>query len=887
MTAEQFRVIESVFHKALERPAGPEREDFLNRQCPSELREQVRELLAADDIPRPPAREPAALPKFGPYQAETVLGSGGSGLVYRARRVDGQFEQEVAVKVLRASARTEYYRLHFLAERQILAQLKHPNIATLLDGGVTGDGEPFLVMEYVAGEPLDVFCDQRRLSNPGRLRLFRQVMDAVEHAHRNLVVHRDLKPSNILVTKEGTAKLLDFGTSKLIQDDPTATATQALTPRYASPEQLRGEQVTTASDVFSLGMILYELLTGSSAYGTRHSMLSALERAMEQSDPAVPSTVVTDAAASARSVSTVELKRALRGDIASVLLKALASEPARRYRSVREFSEDVERYLDGLPVSARPRTVSYRAGKFLRRHWLASAAASIAVIAIVAGLVATFQAKQVAERRFQDVRSIANYMLTELDDELAQLPASTPVRASMSERSMKYLDSLRRQAGSDVGLRLELAQGYLRLGDVLGNLFRSNIGRPQAAQLAYQNGMQVAEQLTRERPQDPAPRRLLARLEMNRALAESFGSSGAASLDKAKQAIETLERLAGESASDHYDLGRAYLYSAVIGQQRGGMVITALSPGTDELARAETHLKRAVELAPAEIEYRMTLADLYARLGILHGTSDPTAALRELDQAIATFHTMPASAQNAMSKRYWLARIFTNQAWALGQLQRYDEALSLMQRAQPVMELAGEMDPDNVRLQYDLTGLHRNWGIIANYAERKREAIGHFETGVRIYDSLPQLTDTLKYLRAELLMRIASLHTELGESEAAGTRARQALEALRPLADQPAASANCLSSVAKLFTGDVAKNLRDPQAAVRYAERAVAKEPDEVRNNEMLAACYYAAGRRADAIKALERALAMTPAPKPGEPEGRSRAGILDSLAKYRNGGSR
>jgi serine/threonine protein kinase len=233
------------------------------------------------------------LPRFGAYQCDGILGSGGMGTVYRAHRDDGQFRHEVAIKVLRGSLRSEWYRERFLSERQILARLNHPNIARLLDGGMTREGEPYLVMELIEGEPLDAFCDSRRLPLEDRLALFGQVIDAVDYAHRNLVVHRDLKPSNILVTKEGRPKLVDFGTSKLVEADAMTTSPHAVTPAYASPEQLRGEPAGVASDVFSGGVILYELMTGAAPFSGSKSITSALRRASGEISAAAPATAVT------------------------------------------------------------------------------------------------------------------------------------------------------------------------------------------------------------------------------------------------------------------------------------------------------------------------------------------------------------------------------------------------------------------------------------------------------------------------------------------------------------------------------------------------------------------------------------------------------------------
>jgi tetratricopeptide (TPR) repeat protein/predicted Ser/Thr protein kinase len=888
MTADRFRHLQQIFHDALSHPAGPDRERFLAAQCDgdSEMLALAADLIQADGAATGPAPATAPdLPAFGVFQADRILGRGGMGVVYLAHRTDGQFEQLAAVKVIQAGQISTPAYDSFLRERRILAKLHHPGIAQLLDGGFCADGTPYLVMEYVEGERLDDYCRLQRLDIRSRLALFRGVCAAVSFAHRSLIVHRDLKPSNIFVTQRGDPKLLDFGTAKLVTGDDSSATQVMVTPRYGSPEQLRGEFAGVQSDVYSLGIILAELLTGRWPFGDPESRIETMRRAVEDVMPSPLTAALTVEHADACRASVRQLRAVLGGDLGAIVMKALENDAERRYHSVDELSQDLGRFLDGKPVSACPPTFAYRSVKFLRRHWLACAAASLAVAAIAAGVIGTVQERRIAERRFQDVRSIAGYMLTELDDQLAQLPASTPVRASMSERSMQYLDALRRQAGSDVGLRLEIADGYLRLGNVLGNLFRSNVGRPREARIAYDHGRDTARDLIRDRPSDPAPRRILARIEMNAALMQSLDTGGtAADLDRATRAIDTLEHLAPaspESAADHHDLGRAYMYSAVVRVQKGGVV--GNSSGTaHEMERAEKHLKRATELDPADPEYRMSLADLYQRKAIANGTADPKASLEDFDRAIALFYTLSPPAQNSMARRYWLARVIQAKAWPLGQLQRYDEAFQLLEQARPVMEQYAAMDPDNLRPRFDMTGFLRTWGIIANYAGKKREAIARFEADLKIYDGFPELTDTLKYLRSELLQRIASLHTDLGEHDAAAVRARECAAALRPLADKPESPASYSLTLAEVLNGSVARQLRDLPAAIYYAERAVSKSPDNVAINEILAECYHLDGRRDNALKALDHALALTPAPKPGEPLGRSRAGIMKKLGEYR-----
>ncbi len=308
-------------------------------------------------------------------------------VVYLAERADGQFQQTVALKVMAGYLAEDEFVRRFETERPFLAALNHNNITRLLDGGISSSGDPFLVTEYVDGQSIDRYCEERSLSIEARLRIFLQVCEAVDYAHRNLIVHRDLKPANILVSVEGVVKLLDFGTAALAaggRNSPTIPRMRMLTPRYASPEQLRGEFLNISTDVFSLGVVLYELLTGAWPFGDPKSILRELDRYSGYITAKPLSTAVTEEAARTRSTSREPLRRALKGDLSAIVLKALEGDPVRRYESVRALAADLENFLGGRPVRARAQTVAYRAGKFLRRRWLASAA-TVLFISGVAG----------------------------------------------------------------------------------------------------------------------------------------------------------------------------------------------------------------------------------------------------------------------------------------------------------------------------------------------------------------------------------------------------------------------------------------------------------------------------------------------------------------------
>jgi tetratricopeptide (TPR) repeat protein/tRNA A-37 threonylcarbamoyl transferase component Bud32 len=351
--------------------------------------------------------------RLGPYRLIELIGRGGMGEVYQAERADDHYQSRVAIKLVRVDHDASRVAWRFRSERQILAQLEHPNIARLIDGGATDEGVPYLVMELIAGQPIDVYCEERQLSVEQRVRLFLQVCAAVSFAHQRLVVHRDLKPGNILVTAEGTVKLLDFGIAKLLETEPattasdmTATQVRVMTLEYASPEQVRGDPITTASDVYSLGVVLYRLLTGRSPYREDNAAERAVE-ILSDSAPSKPSTAVNETRVRQAAGETApqtqfarkRVRRALQGDLDNVLLMALRKEPERRYASVGQFSEDLRNYLDGMPVRARGDSLGYRASKFMSRHKYAVTAALLATLALVAGIVTTtWQARIAAEQ---------------------------------------------------------------------------------------------------------------------------------------------------------------------------------------------------------------------------------------------------------------------------------------------------------------------------------------------------------------------------------------------------------------------------------------------------------------------------------------------------------
>jgi eukaryotic-like serine/threonine-protein kinase len=533
--------VREVVDAALELPPD-QRSPYLDQACPEPaVRHYVESLVLSYEQAGQFLEEPALANhpevalgqtgswkgrRVGPYQVTEEIGEGGMGSVYRAMRVDDQYQKQVAVKVVRGGFDTRFALNRFKAERQILANLEHPNIARLLEGGTTEDGQPYFVMEYIQGQPLDRYCDDHKLTITERLRLFRTVCSAVQYAHQNLVIHRDIKPSNILVSAEGVPKLLDFGIAKILSPEPsgappkqTLTMVRLLTPEYASPEQLLDEPITTASDIYSLGVVLYELLTGERPYRFTTRNFDEVVRVVAATDPQKPSAAVVRVQASPGSSHTQEtvsgtregtpekLRRRLSGDLDNIVLMALRKEPLRRYASVEQFSEDIRRHLDGLPVIARTDTFGYRSAKFVKRHTAGVTAAALVLLSLTVGLAFALREAKIAreqrsraEQRFNDVRALANSLIFDVHDSIADVPGATSARKLIVDKAIHYLDSLSRESQGDLSLQRELAAGYKRIGDVQGDVYTANLGDSAGSLASYQKALEIRKAIFAANP---------------------------------------------------------------------------------------------------------------------------------------------------------------------------------------------------------------------------------------------------------------------------------------------------------------------------------------------------------------------------------------------------
>ena len=657
---ERYRRLRELFHEVVELPPA-EREALLAALPAPEadLAEKVRALLSAHDsaddyVSRGLAAHQKALDeevgaslvgrRLGAYRLEKLLGRGGMGLVYLGRRADASFEQRVAVKLLRPELASPDLVRRFQTERQALANLAHPNLGRLLDGGETEDGLPYLVMEYVEGVPLEEHCAARRLSIEARLALFRTICSAVEEAHRNLIVHRDIKPANILVDAQGTVKLLDFGIAKLLDDggEETRAVTRALgyaTPAFASPEQLTGGAITTATDVYALGVLLYRLLTGQHPYDLSGVTGPEVVRIVGEAAPTLPSASAAAARESPPGTPDgARLSRILAGDLDQIILKALRKEPERRYASVAELAEDVGRYLDGRPVAARPDTVGYRTGRFVRRHRAAVAVTAIVLLGLVGGLVAYARqarlAKAQAERaemerqKAEQAVSVLSNLFSSADPAFGAGRRVT-VAEVLDAASSRLEKELKGQPEIEETLRKTLGETYLNLGllpEAERELRRAiAVAPPDALWERQQLGKALADQGKLEEADAevarvlagcralPKPSVACARVQALKVqILQNLGKAKEA-IEFGKQAIPYLERYFPEEKAE---------LAALLNN------VGVCYGNTGDPARAEVLQRRALELCRADKgeRYPLTVRILTSTANLLWMMKRPAEA---------------------------------------------------------------------------------------------------------------------------------------------------------------------------------------------------------------------------------------------------------------------
>ena len=885
LTPERWRTTEEILLAVWDAPAEA-REGLLLERCAgdSELLDYLRELmaaqLAADQWTAPGAAlssdgvAPAGTARrVGPFEIERMIGRGGMGAVYLAHRADGQFEQKVAVKLIGLPFELEAFRQSFRRERQILAGLDHPHITRLLDGGVTTDGDLYLAMEYVDGIAIDVYCRRPGHTVEESLRLFQQVCSAVQYSHQNLIVHRDIKPSNILVTSTGNAKLLDFGTATLVAGaDTTQTGTGLMTVAYASPEQLRGEAVSTLSDVYSLGAVLFEMLAGRKAFDGGLGARLADER-----PPLLP--------------------ESLGGELQQILQKALAPAPAQRYASVEQLSEDVRRYLDGEPVLAHPPGLWYRTAKFVRRNRLAVAGAALLVVTLAGGVAATLwqarltRAAQLrAERRFNDVRQLAHYLVFDIHSGLERLPGSTTLEKQVVERSLRYLDALAAENASDPALRLEMAEAYQKLGDVLGNPFTNSIGDRKAALAIYPKALALANSVAAQEPRNARARQLVASIELHYGGTQYFGGDREAGKAMVARAVEQLKGLLAEAPKDAdllLAVANGLTFQAARMQDGGGFTDETHAAECEKLYdQASAYINTALAQNPGDVRCLRQLAQNEWNSAFLWGSVNPLRSIQHSQSALQAIDRIPADEQGNVEVRRLRGNILKNIGWAHGQLSQFKEALANTDQAGEILHSLLSADPSNTSAMYQVSAIHRNRGIIRNYAKDSRGAIEDFEVAAGLLAELSRrdaANTNYQVVRADLLGRIGTMEHNLGREAVAIQKVGEAQQIMKRLADAPKAPPIQLMTACSWLTETVVVSLRDPKTALPYCQRGVElTEGKDMEAWNRLAVAQYALKDYKAAVRSMEKVMSMMPANVAGQPKSRQRQTTEDLLVQYR-----
>ena len=786
MTAERWTRIKTIFQDAVDwSPA--ERALRLATVCgtDTDLRRAVDRLLAAHEsasaflegphrIDGEAIDDTAPTPtRIGAYRIVRELGRGGMGTVYLAERDDPTLRRTVAIKVVNVASQFIVNRFH--TETEVLAALEHPGVARLYDAGTTESGVPYFVMEYVAGDDLLRYCDRQRATITERLRLFQRVCAAVQYAHQNFVVHRDLKPSNILVTAEGEPKLLDFGIAKILSApdqavEETAWFIRVLTPQYSSPEHIRGGRATTASDVYSLGVILYELLSGGRPYRLSSRTTAEIEKAVCEQEPALPSSATSadEAVADARATTVDGLRRRLKGDLDNIILKALEKNPVQRYATAADLADDLERYINGYPVQAKPGTTVYRAAKFLRRHKTSVAAAAVATFALVVGLAFALWQGHVARierdranQRFSDVRKMANSLIFKIHDGVQALPNSTPVRRMIIAEALTYLEQLRSDPAADEDLRIELSQAYQRIGIVQGQANVANLGDRDAAFDSFGKALDVLRPLVAN---PDAHHR--AAVQFGRAALSIAGTaSTAGDRRRAESAVREAERVAAGLTAFTADqdvtrfLGSLHFQHAL------------LTPGGEALVhwrQAGDAFQRLLELQPDDADRRRNVALVEKYVGThFENIQDAETALVHYRRALELDEKRVAAAPEDRLALSDLAIDLSNVAhshWSAGRL---GQAAALYERSLAIRQQLADTDRNDVFAKGRVEYVHAILADIYGRAGKLDLSLEHARKAVSLAETLSAIDSTHRSQLAEGLIVLGEAEARAGSAAAA------------------------------------------------------------------------------------------------------------------------
>ena len=910
-STEFLRRIESVFHEALA-TSEPLRSALLEAMCEGDERllEEVGSLLKASEMEEQAtascqsevegsSERSSHRKRIGPYELDRLVGRGGMGCVYLAHRADGQFDQQVAIKLIDLPFLTDLFRERFRQERQILARLSHPNIARMLDGGVSEDGELYLAMEYANGLPIQRYCSEHSLSIRERIEIFKAVCTAVRFAHQNLVVHRDLKPDNIVVLEDGTPKLLDFGTAKLlspidavVEGEFTRQGFHSFTPQYASPEQVLGRPISTASDIYSLGVLLYLLVTGAAPYELKEFTTDEMVRVICEAQPPKPSEKC--------------VYGRMDSDIDSIILKALRKEPEERYASVDRLIADLQAYLDGRPVAAHRGSFRYHALKFVRRNKLALAASALLFVAVIAGAggilwqahIAGIQ-RQRAEARAEDLRKLSNSLLSEIDEAIQKLPGSTPAQKLLVETVLEHLDRAAKDASGDPMIKLDLVNAYIRLANVQGNPYDQNIGDVQGALTSLDKALSITTALVRQQPKDTATAHVQGWAQQSRGEV-LFGmgrtQEAVAAMRSAAATYEELASRTGAKVDAVMDAAVAY---GGLGDELGQSGTASLSDPVGAVAAFHRSLaldERVIQIDPGFSRALRGIAVNHAKIANIELETDPAAALLDYGYAIKGMNALPEEMRKTMPNQRTLANLLSKNGLALKEVGRYREALTYLANAKGMDQPFLVADPSDIRAANDLLSILENEAecfedraegvFIEGKTDRKADAA----SALRVLSEARSLTEHLLqpkpdnlYWRSTLgllFVRMGIQQTTLHQTQEALESARKGLTILKAVAEEQNAQGFDLDAVATGLTKVMPARLRDPQLAVECAERMVKMSHHQKPGFLLtLARAYRAAGEFEKAHAAAKEGLALLPAITPKTVSSRIRNQLQAELA--------
>jgi serine/threonine protein kinase len=755
----------------------------------------AQEHFLEQEPPWPATERRLAGETIGPYRLISRIGEGGMSSVWLAERIDGRFERQVAVKFLRFAVASQALAQRFKREGRILGQLAHPNIAELIDAGVTLHGEPYLVLEYVKGKQVDDFCDERALGVEARIDLFLRVLDAVAQAHANLVVHRDIKPSNVLVTNQGNVKLLDFGIAKLLADETNpSAATQltleaggAMTPLFAAPEQVSGGKITTATDVYSLGVLLYLLLTGQHPAGSGPHSPADLLKAITEKEPERPSEALDardEESARCRSASPEKLRRSFRGDLDTILAKALKKNPQERYASVGAFAEDLRRFLRHVPIGARPDAIGYRAAKFFRRNrklvTLTTAAVLLVIGSLSTGLYIANRARRAAEQRFAQVRQLANKFIA-LDNDIRGLPGSTNVRMQIVSDSLQYLTSLGGDVRGDKDLALEIAYAYVRVAHAQGDPTSPNLGQIAEAKVSLDKAQQFVDPVLAQDPLNQRGLFIATTIAHDRMELASFQERDEEILSWADKTGDLVERF--------MHLGREFTPHEVYSMGYFEQNVAKAYADTRHFDKAVHAANRALEIVQPVPSARRVEGSVIGTLVIARWqTGDLDGALYIAKRAVDLQQVQAASGHASL--RVNLADALLAEGLILGKadaepsLGRYHEALAVIQRGMEIGDDLASKDASDYMSRFTLAATSIQYANILRHGDPRKALAIYDHALARLREIKPNGSSQLA--EADLLAVSSYPARWTGRGEDARGRIQDAFQFLRDVHVYPA-----------------------------------------------------------------------------------------------------